>query len=331
MKKPEPKQAISDWPATQEAADDFMRGAVSRLAPHHQEMVGPLPQDFFWDVAGAIFDQIAETPALKNRLLTQTPITVLGKVSEVRADLESWAKLDPTGTVARAVEKGLAEQLAARLQAGRIAEYRAWRTAMQCGACAVFNESQALPGYQKAMDSVDAALRKLCGKHHATWGVWTLKMQFGTTFPSALLEYWLPLGLWALPMDDAIRSLGLFSQKAILSRFTTEEKGEFKHKKPELWAAFERSKLADFPSINRKLKSAFKVAVHGYELFRCKKSPAKLIRHTVQRPLEFVDLPYGKKRLQGKVPSENILEKRRRDPAMWEFIAVSGEPTKGRW
>lgn len=200
----------------------------------------------------------------------------------------------------RALHKGLALSMAKR---GVLEiEGTAWMVAVTHGLGATFNHSQTLPGYREALKSVKRArlgkLRNDEGKMDAK-GISVRKLA------PALLQYWLPLGLWAMSVEDALQCLRLFTFPAVISRANDAELEKLDELIPESFQT-SQSEVHKIKPKEKKWRGRFSSAVSDNDLHRA--------------PSPMISLRYTGSSVGG-----------RSDPEKWIFDFLPGFNCAGRW
>ncbi|MBE7496864.1 MAG: hypothetical protein HS117_18130 [Verrucomicrobiaceae bacterium] len=225
-------------------------------------------------------------------------IPTLASMHRVREQLSMAAQRMKCLDLMRALQKGLAEDMAGR---GVLdVEGHAWVVAVSHGLGGLFNCSQSLPGYREALESVKQARK---GKNDKikldVKGVTVLKLA------PALLEYWLALALWAMSVEDALECLRLFALPSIIAR--TDEPTRSAIKEILLEPLNQNvSKALKIKPKERCWRGRFSSAVHDIRLYRAGTPMIRLI--------------YNGRNRAG-----------RSDPENWAYHFLPGFDCSGRW
>ncbi len=305
------KKAVAEAPSVTGLGREFLQGVLIRLRPDNLRQVvkHKLSTDFLTNLSGAVFEMIARTPELRKALDEWHPPAT---PNEIRRDMTLWANADGTGTLRRALAAGLDVRLAELENQGRRAEAGAWQTSIDCGCVDHYNKTAALPGYEDAMASVDAARLARMKTKAKTWRSQVTMMRWGTTLPLALLHYWLPLGLWAMSIEDAIRTLRLLSLPRLVSRSRNPEWRSYFDAHPDEARAFEAACPASLQPKVRAAHTRFSKEVRALKLYRA-------------------GVPLTKLAQAGPCRTRSEIEAAKTDPQQWIIVSMAGDALPGKW
>lgn len=305
---------------TPEEVENFRASVMQRIRPESLDFLqrSGMTLDVFFDMVGAIWEVTVETPTLRIALIKSKPATAPQPVflEDIQRDYEAVAKHDPSMTVSRALTKGLAEYLTESINRGCPAEAYAWRTAIHCGACGHFNETQTLPGYDKAVATVNRALDDVGAKHD--WQYFYKKGLCAASLRMALLMYWLPLGLWAMSRSDALKALKLLAAPMRYNQRSPEDKATMGRINPELVQQLECEVLSKLKHDLKASHTHFSKEVSLLGLYRQSKPLVRL-----ERTGQTTNASPAQKHKQ-KRESEN-------HPPKWRLVSTTGAVLTRRW
>lgn len=230
--------------------------------------------------------------------ISDVPIGRLIAMHQWREKLLQAARIQEDLTLLRALHKGLLNDLLKRRTFET--ECHSWALSGLLGTASIYNSTLTLPDYKKARDSVHAAveMRKETREGDAqTKGIIACKLA------SALISYWLPLGLWAMTTADALEALRRFTVPNDLSKFNGIE-AEFVRERD--FPGWRSSVLLEIKPKERAWHSRFSSAVSDQGLYRAKSA--------------MICFSY-----------KGQTVKSREDGGRWNFVFKPGFDCSGRW
>lgn len=230
--------------------------------------------------------------------LSEVPIGRLIAMHQWRVKLLRVASTQEDLTLLRAIHNGLLHDLVIRRTFET--ECHAWALSGLIGTANTYNSTQTIPGYQKACNSVHAAVDQ---RRASRDGNAQTKGIIAKQLASALLSYWLPLGLWAMTPIDALEALRRLTVPNVYSKFSGVEVERVRDRDFPEWRS---SVLRDIKPKERAWHSRFSSAVSDQGLYRAKSA--------------MIGLSYAGDTLEGRGDVEN-----------WRFAFKPGFDCSGRW
>ena len=320
---------------TEEDREQIRASVLQRLRPESQDFLirSGMTDSVFYDIIASLCKVIVETPSLKRAINKPKPATAPPpvRVEDTHSGFDADAKNDFSMTISRALTKGLSKHLTDSINLYLPAEAFAWRTAVHCSVCVLFNETQTLPGYDDAVASVNKALQRVFRKHNLAY--LHEKGRCATSLPMALVVYWLPLGLWAMSRGDALRALRFLASPMRYRQFSPEQQATLAKKNPVHVEHLEREVLSTLKPKDRSSLVRFSKEVSVLRLYRPPKPLVELRRTTrTKKASHQTGIPsHGQEPPQWDAQKHKDTTVAEHDVSKWEIVSITGAALTPKW